>query len=408
MLPGRVSPLDNAIRQVQARTAYGVRPETALDQGWVFNFSNASRTWDRWRTSRGKIKKGEVVDLDANEIIIYAPARKAEEIARQLPILPLYSLSTEAGGATPEQLYEAWFPKDMSNNPGPKEKWIHGKESGSKGYPGPAHSPGDTTGVTEAAGNPQEPWLMKSVYYGDPNIPEAFAEIAKMKEKGVYFILNLNVPFYARRKGLATKIMEQIVRDADKKGVTLLGDIQPDDSGPGYGTLKEFYKRYGFSEVRSGRDKGLIRRKPQKDIRDNPVYAEDRWWSDDELAREAMLLGYKPDDAARIVKALSLQFRASGHVLDPVAVIIDTAERLGLQPEIVQMADIIASVTEHIRFAMKYDIGWMAEMYLGLLEDERKYRLREGKGLEVLPRLDYAISNIRKIIEDRWPEKARS
>lgn len=97
---------EDAVTQVLSRTTYGIRNETARAKGWTFQWSNGSRTWNRVHYSTSQVKKGQPVVLDASQIIIYAPARKAEKIAKALPALPLYKGSEfrERGEPPPEML----------------------------------------------------------------------------------------------------------------------------------------------------------------------------------------------------------------------------------------------------------------------------------------------------------------
>jgi hypothetical protein len=85
---------DEAQKSVLERNQYGQRIESALGAGWIISFSNGSVSW--WRIKVGKVKRGQVVNLDSNEIIVYAKAREVDEIATHLPPHPLYWLSTES------------------------------------------------------------------------------------------------------------------------------------------------------------------------------------------------------------------------------------------------------------------------------------------------------------------------
>lgn len=92
---------NHAVAQVLARTEYGIRTETALANGSVINWSNSSRTWNR--VIYKKVKRGEQVTLDANEVIVYALPREVDRLATHLPALPLDAFSHEAKERGPEQ-----------------------------------------------------------------------------------------------------------------------------------------------------------------------------------------------------------------------------------------------------------------------------------------------------------------
>ena len=72
------------------------------------------------------------------------------------------------------------------------------------------------------------------------------AEISRI-DSGEWYFNRLNVPVTMRNKGVATSLMKQLIIEADKKGITIVCDINP------YGDLnkkqlQEFYKKFGFVE----------------------------------------------------------------------------------------------------------------------------------------------------------------
>lgn len=77
--------------------------------------------------------------------------------------------------------------------------------------------------------------------------------------KNWYYFNRLNVPAPIRGRGIAKKLMNQVVEWADQNQIYIHLDINP------YGDLNleqltSFYKRYGFQE----KDKKFMIRKPQQ------------------------------------------------------------------------------------------------------------------------------------------------
>ncbi len=131
-----------ATAKVLARTEYGTRVEVAKQSGWILGWSNNGRRWGRYHRS---VKRGEEVKLDANEILLYGPARYIDNIAKQLPYLPLYQYSTEAGLRGPLGPGGPLDPERFTSNPGkpgPEEEWLGGEESEeAHDWDDPTHSP---------------------------------------------------------------------------------------------------------------------------------------------------------------------------------------------------------------------------------------------------------------------------
>lgn len=124
---------NRAVADVLARTEYGTRVETPETSAWMAGWSNSSRNW---AISYYKIKRGQPITLDANEILIYTATKgEAQKIASHLPALPLDALSHEAKERGPEQF--------LSNPKSPEEEWINLPESseGVHEHGDPTHSP---------------------------------------------------------------------------------------------------------------------------------------------------------------------------------------------------------------------------------------------------------------------------
>jgi hypothetical protein len=83
-----------AVQNVGERTKYGRRKVRLEDDAFVASWSNAAESWGLHST---KHKKGDILDLDANEIIIPTEHEMtARKIVPSLPELPLFGFSTEA------------------------------------------------------------------------------------------------------------------------------------------------------------------------------------------------------------------------------------------------------------------------------------------------------------------------
>ncbi|MFI8677643.1 MULTISPECIES: GNAT family N-acetyltransferase [Bacillus cereus group] len=71
-------------------------------------------------------------------------------------------------------------------------------------------------------------------------------EIHEINDEHI-FIAFIGVPTEDRRQGLATQMMEELTRIADKHGFKLSLNIDP-KFGVGKRVLKKFYKKHGFVE----------------------------------------------------------------------------------------------------------------------------------------------------------------
>ena len=128
--------LSTATAKALARTQYGTRVEVARQAGWRVGWSNNLRSWGRFFRA---VKRGDRVTLDANEILLYGPARYVDGLAKRLPYLPLYQYSTEARDRGLMGPGSPLDPERFTSNPrppSPEEEWLGGEESGDEGPTG--------------------------------------------------------------------------------------------------------------------------------------------------------------------------------------------------------------------------------------------------------------------------------
>lgn len=81
-----------------------------------------------------------------------------------------------------------------------------------------------------------------------------------MDHEGMMMLNRINVPRQHRGNGHARDLLNQILTDADKEGVTLCLHISPSDGLDGK-QLSEWYKRHGF--INTG---GLYKRTPKSHV----------------------------------------------------------------------------------------------------------------------------------------------
>ena len=86
----------------------------------------------------------------------------------------------------------------------------------------------------------------------------AIADLTDYYGQGL-IITRINVPVAHRGKGHATALLQQILDDADKEGITLYLEIQASD-GLNRDQLQDWYERHGFKEFVTG----FWRRRPVK------------------------------------------------------------------------------------------------------------------------------------------------
>ena len=73
---------------INRRTVYGYYLATASRPSSVLNWSNSSEEW--WINElKGRIKKGQTIELDANQILVPGLKRDIKDIIPDLDSLPL-------------------------------------------------------------------------------------------------------------------------------------------------------------------------------------------------------------------------------------------------------------------------------------------------------------------------------
>ncbi len=95
LTPERIELVERVNEFIRQRTRYGVRKENvAKSPGYILHWSNASA---EWYVYGGRYAKGEMVTLDANQVLVQG-AKKSDldPICRWLEPLPLYRHSFEA------------------------------------------------------------------------------------------------------------------------------------------------------------------------------------------------------------------------------------------------------------------------------------------------------------------------
>jgi predicted GNAT family N-acyltransferase len=97
--------------------------------------------------------------------------------------------------------------------------------------------------------------MMKTSYY----IEDVRAAADLIFVEGRWFITRINVPMRHRGLGYGTKILRQILDDADKELVDLWLKIYP-SGNLSYEQLESWYTRYGFKKVND-----LMKREPLAD-----------------------------------------------------------------------------------------------------------------------------------------------
>lgn len=87
-------------------------------------------------------------------------------------------------------------------------------------------------------------------------------------EDGVVLISRINVPARQRGQGIATDILNEIIKDANDRGVTLILEPVP-SGGLSYNQLVAWYERHGFEwfvkKIENGKFQGefkLMRKLP--------------------------------------------------------------------------------------------------------------------------------------------------
>jgi hypothetical protein len=79
---------ESIIEKINSQTEYGYRTELVEDEAYILNYSSSMKGWFAY--SRPE-KVGEIIDLDANQILCYMSIAELKAIAPGLPVLPLYT-----------------------------------------------------------------------------------------------------------------------------------------------------------------------------------------------------------------------------------------------------------------------------------------------------------------------------
>lgn len=101
---------------------------------------------------------------------------------------------------------------------------------------------------------------MRDSYYDPEHRASAHTmHIGGLMEHDTYLLTGIEVGREHRGKGIASKLLRQILSDADEHGVQVALVVEPDGSidSLDYDSLEAFYRRHGFREYEYGR--GLIR-----------------------------------------------------------------------------------------------------------------------------------------------------
>ena len=81
---------------INRRIVYGYYTVTASKPSSVLNWSSANEEW--WLNElKGRIKKGQTIELDANQILVPGLKRDIKEIMPELDTLPLHSGGPRGG-----------------------------------------------------------------------------------------------------------------------------------------------------------------------------------------------------------------------------------------------------------------------------------------------------------------------
>lgn len=98
---------------------------------------------------------------------------------------------------------------------------------------------------------------MKAMYFERVKgcLQPTMADLVGPDQEGKWLITRINVPVPLRGQGLATKLLKEILSDADEEGVTL--ELWPYASGANSGGLNQtqltgWYARHGFVKQKIG------------------------------------------------------------------------------------------------------------------------------------------------------------
>lgn len=76
---------------------------------------------------------------------------------------------------------------------------------------------------------------------------------------GSYLLTSIEVGHEARGQGVGSRLLKRVLDDADKEGVVLYLDIQPDGTGLDERQLRAWYERRGFRHAPNLEDTALVR-----------------------------------------------------------------------------------------------------------------------------------------------------
>lgn len=101
---------------------------------------------------------------------------------------------------------------------------------------------------------------MKIAYHDLEHRASAYTmHIGELMGRDTYLLTGIEVGREHRGKGIASKLLKQVLADADEAGAQVALVVEPDGSidSLDYASLEAFYQRHGFREYEHGR--GLIR-----------------------------------------------------------------------------------------------------------------------------------------------------
>jgi GNAT superfamily N-acetyltransferase len=66
------------------------------------------------------------------------------------------------------------------------------------------------------------------------------------EDEGVYWLTRINVPRAYRRRGVGTRLLKRILRDANREEATIKLGVVCSDRTMGQRALRAWYKKHGF------------------------------------------------------------------------------------------------------------------------------------------------------------------
>ncbi len=96
---------------IQRRIVYGHYVVTASKPSSILVWSNSSEYW-YINELKGRVKAGQTLELDANQILVPGSKRDIKEVLPHLDSLPLYSSGSRGGSSE----FKEWrIPSDDNN-----------------------------------------------------------------------------------------------------------------------------------------------------------------------------------------------------------------------------------------------------------------------------------------------------